>query len=128
MIPGQPLETFSITSLPTGNSSCVMVSCTLAIRPGGLAQLPNFKSRPRWRLGPIGERVAEHARRLALQDLPAPPRLTLRPVALDLGTDAQIGFIAPARAWTKCTPALDPKLGVEYTRPSTELVVDFLLN
>jgi hypothetical protein len=98
----------------------------LAIRPGGLAQLSDFKSHPRWRLGPIGERVAEHARRLALQDLPAPPRLTLRPVALDLGTDAQIGFIAPARAWTKCAPALDPKTWLEYTRPSTELVVDFL--
>ena len=105
MIPGQPLETFSITSLPTGNSSCVMVKPhRLAIRPGGLAQLPNFKSHPRWRLGPIGERVAEHARRLALQDLPAPPRLTLRPVALDLGTDAQIGFIAPARAGPNAPP------------------------
>ncbi len=63
-------------------------------------------------LGPFGERVAEHARRLALQDLPAPLRLTFRPVALDLRTDAQIGFIPSA------IPVLLDEIGIGERFPS----------
>jgi len=63
-------------------------------------------------LGPFGERVAEHARRLALQDLPAPLRLTSRPVALDLRTDAQIGFIPSA------IPVLLDEIGIGERFPS----------
>jgi hypothetical protein len=104
MIPGQPFETFFITSLPTGNSSCVIVSCTLAIRPTDSPSFPISKVTRDGASDPIGERVAEHARRLALQDLPAPPRLTLRTVALDLGTDTQIGFIAPCQGLDQMRP------------------------
>jgi hypothetical protein len=97
MIPGQPFETFFITSLPTGNSSCVMVSRTCS--PFGPADSPSFPISKVTRDGasdPSAKRVTEHARRLAFQDLPAPLRLTFRPVALDLRTDAQVGFIPPS--------------------------------